>query len=477
MQSLQSAETPFLPRRPVQRAGSQAYAPGVVEAVFERSRFMSDRAAANRVVADAGASTASDLDLPDVGRVVEVLHVAPGSEDAVVAQLRANPLVQNAARAAVRYAMSTNASLAFPNDPYFNGFAPANAPPFYTTANSPGQWDMHVICAANAWAYGDANSTNVTHAGALGGTAAIAIIDTGADTSHPDLSGRIIYTESDINGVTTQGNAAVNDTDGHGTNVAGIAAASANNGIGFAGVAYAAPLQIYRVFGNQNCPKTGCTALGSDVGLAISHAVANGAKVISMSLGSSSADPAEENAVASAVAAGVVVVAASGNEHTSTLDYPAVDPGVIPVGASALDDSTGTVTETVASYSNYSAANPSSWGVVAPGGDPSGSTDNDDLHWIENIYTSQATDSSSFCIPDHNNPTGPNDCRVLIAGTSQATPHVAGAASLLLSVGASPANIKTILCSTATPIAGGKAGCGRLNVYKAMASVVGDPSP
>ena len=463
----------FLRRFPVRREGAQAYAPGVLEVAYERGRFAADRSSVARLAADIGAQAGRILDFPAAGRVVELLHVTPGHEGAALSRLRSSPLVGSASRDAVRYALSTNAASAFPNDPYFTGFAPNNVPALYETADSPGQWDMHVICAANAWAYGAPNSTGRTFSGALGGSAALAVIDTGADMTHPELAGRIAYSESDINGVATAG--PVTDGDGHGTDVAGIAAASANNGIGFAGVAYRAPLMIFKVFPDPPC-SGGCTALGSDIGLAINDAVAHHARVISMSLGSSTRDTVEETAVANAIAAGVVVVAAAGNDTSSTLDFPAGDAGVIAVGASALDDSGSSITESVASYSNYDAANPATWGVVAPGGDPAGSTDQDDLHWIENIYSSQVSDSSSFCTPDINS-TGPPDCRVLIAGTSQAAPHVAGAASLLLSVGTLPGNVKNILCATATPIIGGKAGCGRLNVYEAMAQAVGDPSP
>jgi serine protease len=236
---------------------------------------------------------------------------------------------------------------------------------------------------------------------------------------------------------------------------------------------------IFRVFPNTGCGTT-CSANGSDVGLAIDNAVAAGAKVISLSLGASGPDTAEESAVANAIAAGVVVVAASGNETKTTLDYPARDPGVIAVGASALDDSTRTVTETVASYSNYDASHATTWGVVAPGGDPTGGTDTDDFHWIENISSSTSDPNFTTCTPDFGSVAGVTDCRTLIAGTSQATPHVSGAAALLLSVKPTltPSQVFTALCTTATAIPGTtRAGCGRLNVYKAMAQVVGDSNP
>lgn len=478
-----------VPKRVMLPSGAGAHVPGLIEVTYERASF-------SRVQARP-AGLERTLDFPATNRVVQILRVDPSQEEATVNRLRSSPLVKSVSFGAYRYLQSTTASSAFTNDPFFQGFAPGNVPPFYQTAATGGQWDDHVMCAANAWAYGDTNTTGKTYAGALGGTAPIAIIDTGADLTHPELAGRVTYAEADLNGVVTAGLAGMHDNDGHGTDVAGIAAAAGNNALGFAGIAYAAPLMIFKVFPDPpsgGCPTNStssqCTALGSDIGLAINHAVAHGAKVINLSLGDTSADPAEENAVAAAIAAGVVVVAASGNGNAQFvgqpfLDYPAADPGVIAVGASALDDTNpAAIGEKVASYSNYSGANSASWGVVAPGGDPcagsvsSSCNDQDDLHWIENIYTSTATDGSSTgaCRPDPNS-TSANDCRIFIAGTSQATPHVAGAASLLLSVGASANQIKSLLCSTAVPIPGGKAGCGRVNVYKAMAAAVGDPSP
>lgn len=470
----------------------RVYVPGLLEV-----RLANGGASAARAIAPGvHAIVQSVLAMPAIGRTFAVLRVPAGSEANAISALRSDPRVASVSRAAYRFPLSTTAS--FTNDPYPNGFAPDNLPPFYEASNSPGQWDLHVICAANAWGYGNANSTGVTHAGALGGTAPIAIIDTGADLTHPELQGRVSYAETVLDGVVTVGTSGMHDNDGHGTDVAGIAGAAANNNLGFAGVAYAAPLMIFRVFPDP--PSGGCSpgstnpacgASPTDIAQAIDDAVANGAKVINLSLGSTTADPAEEGAVASAIAAGVVVVAAAGNGNAAgvgqpSLDYPAADPGVIAVGASAIDDSNPLlISEKVASYSNYDGTNPQ-WGVVAPGGDPPAcetATTNpcavDDLHWIENIYTSTAADgsSSSACKPDFDSSSSIVDCRILIAGTSQASPHVAGAASLLLSVGASASQIKNILCSTATSIPSITAGCGRINIYKAMAQVVGDPNP
>ncbi len=463
------------------RGGENEYAPGIIEVVYQGPVLSAHRSEAAGLVERVQGDVRSEMDFSSDR--VQVVAVPPGTEDAAIRQFEASGIVKSASRSALRHLESTTAATL--NDPYYNGFAPANVPPLYMAASVPGQWDMHVICAANAWGYGNANTTGSTFAGALGGNVKIAIVDTGADLTHPELANRTVFAESVINGVRTVGLPGMHDNDGHGTDVAGIAAATGNNSFGFAGVAYAAPLMIFKVFPDP--PAGGCaagstsalcSANGSDVGAAISDAVAQGARVISLSLGASGADTQEELAVSQAIAAGVVVVAASGNETATTLDFPARDPNVIAVGASSIDDSNpSAIGESVASYSNYDATNPLLWGLVAPGGDPAGGSDADDLHWIENIFTSTPADGTNACSVDRNGQTG--DCRVLIAGTSQATPHVSGAVALLLSVNGSltPTTVKTTLCTTARNINNAKQGCGRLDVYRAMARAVNDLNP
>jgi subtilisin family serine protease len=297
-----------------------------------------------------------------------------------------------------------------------------------------------------------------------------------------------------------------------------------NNGLGFAGAGGNVVIYAYRVFptpddncANESSSDPQCGADTADIASAIDDAVTQGVNVISMSLGGGGctngvdSDTTEGTAVNNAISHNVIVVAASGNSGGQGVTAPACVTGVIAVGATSLADgspngssnglgSPASPVEYVTNYSQFGSTNTyqsaSSWGIVAPGGDPGGDTDTDNLHWIENIWTTTPYQSSPSdnnftgeCTDDYPASTGniaPVDCRTLIAGTSMATPHVAGAAALILSatggtgsIYKTPAAMKQLLCTTADSIANSTAiqGCGRLNVYRAMAIAVGDPSP
>jgi subtilisin family serine protease len=332
------------------------------------------------------------------------------------------------------------------------------------------QWDLYETQAPSAWSISEGSSS-----------VAVAIIDTGYDPNNQDFAGKVTYSESIINGVTTSGSAAAQDTDGHGSNVAGIAAADTNNNAGVAGTGFNVALQIYRIFPNPGEAGYSADANGAtstDEAQAIYDAVAHGAKVISLSIGgtdSQGIDQSEYDAVEYAISQGVTVVSASGNERQSgvnTVDYPAAYPGVIAVGASALNDTNApnvrsSATEYVASYSNSGPG----LTLVAPGGDPNSTADADYLHWILNLDTTKP--ASGVACSDASN------CIALFAGTSQATPHVSGTAALMYSINPSltPAQVKSILMANADNINDARQGSGRLNMYRTLAAVAGVAPP
>jgi hypothetical protein len=375
--------------------------------------------------------------------------------------------------------------------------------------NIPVQWYTFATGANFAWSYNP------------GTGAKLAIIDTGIDENNTDLTDQLLFQETALTpidntptaanggtptclpvaGATTvvTPNTAVDD-DGHGTNVAGIAIAQANTS-GFAGAAWGAKLLAFKIFPSQNqyCNNAGAGASAnfgassSDEAQAIADAIAQGADVISLSLGAASFDTVEFNAVEGAIAAGVTVVAAAGNGEDGsgpgTLDYPGSYPGVISVGASALKDefystqqpqSDGTYstsTEIVASYSQYGP----SLSVVAPGGDSTGcvgsACDQDTLHWIANYSTSTAFLTTDQC----STPVPATSCAAFFNGTSMATPQVSATAAMLVAEAGghkhlTPEQVKYLIESSADNINDPKQGHGRLNAYRALASLIRDTS-
>jgi len=493
-QSVVRNDAAGVPRfRPFSNAGLPTYSTSRVAVHY----FVSRLAAGGRRVQDIEGfervSRAVNIGFNRGGQITRIVDVPSGTDaTSFVARLKSHAEVAAAEPLQLRYKASSTPF--FPNDEHFAQTDNATFPAMYE------QWDMYKIGAPNAWGYthgtpqtgntpspfncsiatGSAPTPNPATAGI-----AIAIIDTGFDNNQADLAaGKVVYGEKVLNGVVTCGVAAAQDTDGHGSNVSGIAAANTNNGLGFAGVGFNVSLQEYKIFPNGANP----SANTGDEAQAIYDAIAHGARVISMSLGGSQDggfDPVERDAVEYAISQNVAVVAAAGNATGTTLDLPAGYDGVISVGASALNDAPNykqyaTATEAVASYSNYGPR----LTIVAPGGDPPScetvATPNcsgypgsiDTLHWVYNLYTTTPFSPADSC-------SNINDCNAFYAGTSQATPHVAGAVALMLSKNPSltVAQITQILDSTADDIGDARQGHGRLNLYRAMAQVSGDSGP
>jgi len=176
------------------------------------------------------------------------------------------------------------------------------------------------------------NAPAVWPANGQGSGVRVAVLDTGVDLSHPDLPTPVLST-SFISGQT------VDDYNTHGTHTSGTVLAL-NNTQGVVGCAPQASLMMGKVLGNSGS--------GSDAGVlaGVNWAVANGAKVVSMSLGGGGFSQAFQDGVSAAVNANVLVVAAAGNNNSGDAFYPAWYTGVVSVGA--IDSSMAR-----ASFSNF----------------------------------------------------------------------------------------------------------------------------
>lgn len=219
----------------------------------------------------------------------------------------------------------------------------------------------------------------------------VAVIDTGVQSGHPDLKGRVLKGRDFVDG-----DRAAGDSNGHGTHVAGVIAANANNKRGIAGLAPSSKILPVRVLNSAGNGNTFAVAQG------IRWAVNKKVDVINLSLAGEQSDAHVEAAVRYAVKRHVVVVAAAGNRGCSgPTTYPAAYPGVIGVGAI---DRNGAV----AAYSNCGAY----VDVVAPGSQ----------------IRSTMIPRSSLSLPCSS---GKSYCT--LDGTSMASPHVAAAAAILIS--------------------------------------------
>ena len=309
-----------------------------------------------------------------------------------------------------------------------------------------GQWGLAQINAAEAWEYG------------VGGTVlgtdlvTVAVLDTGIDNTNAEVSGKLTGTSQYFN--PAGGQAANNPPTAacaHGTQVASVAAADTNNGVQMAGVSWNAKLISLKIVdpadcggvASANCPDT-CEASNTSIANAIDHARTLhqggtiGKVVVNISFGGQqSCSGLVQTAVTNAVNAGVVIVAASGNDARSTVSSPANCVGVIPVGAV---DSSGSL----ASFSN-TGPELNAYGLVAPG-----------------VNVRVAT---------------PGGTTTEISGTSFSSPHVAGAAALILSAKPSfgPAEVRQTLRNSANNIGASgigtsstRFGAGRLNAFLAM---------
>jgi subtilisin family serine protease len=299
------------------------------------------------------------------------------------------------------------------------------------------QWGLDLVKAPAAWP----TSTGVG--------AVVAVIDTGVQPNHPDLDGRVIdgydfVGDDPIERGDDDSNPA--DGNGHGTHVSGIAVANRDNGEGIAGVAPGARVMPIRVLDDNG------EGYADDTMKAIDFAIQAKVHVINLSLGDylplQSAllgDPAYADALKRAVDQGIVVVIAAGNNGLPRCENPEV-PGIVCVGAV---DPRGQKS----AFSSFG----QSVDLMAPGGSGAGGSSEDVL----STYKSSGYAS--------------------VAGTSQATPHVAGVAALLVSLGLSGQDVANRIVASATdagtPGADTQYGAGILNAEAAVAGLAPPPPP
>ena len=191
------------------------------------------------------------------------------------------------------------------------------------------QWALDKLRAETAWSLHTAAGKTV------------AVIDTGVDATHPDLTGHVISGAQFLNSTTSTGNG-MTDPNGHGTHVSGIIGATANNAIGVAGLAQGVTILPIRVLDANG------SGWNSDIASGVIYAADHGVTAINMSLGGSYADASLASAVRYAQSKDVVVVAAAGNGRQSgnPVSYPGGFPGVLAVAATDATNASASFSET-----------------------------------------------------------------------------------------------------------------------------------
>jgi subtilisin family serine protease len=262
--------------------------------------------------------------------------------------------------------------------------SPALAPTYQPGVAWEWQWDAANMNAVPDWVQRAAAGVK------------IAVIDSGADTTAPDLAGKAPQTWSVLSH-----SRGVRDTLGHGTFVSSLAAGSTTDGVGIAGFGGDARLLVIQAIDRNGY------ITDVDEAKAIVYAVKHGAKIINLSIGGSQTSSIERRAVRYAARHGVLLVAAAGNEHQqgNPVEYPAalLRGGIgLAVGATRMDG-------TRAPFSNTG----SYISLAAPG---------------ENVFAAESADCDW---PHAQPPWSSPGYYGWASGTSFAAPEVAGAAALV----------------------------------------------
>ncbi|OMF34206.1 peptidase S8 [Paenibacillus sp. FSL H8-0548] len=273
------------------------------------------------------------------------------------------------------------------------------------------QWNLPSIETEKGWNISKGNDQVI-----------IAVLDTGVQSNHPDLKGKI------VEGINIVDESAEPDDDvGHGTHVSGIIGASVNNGEGVAGLSWYNKIMPVKVLDSSGAGSTYSVAQG------IIWAVDHGAKVINMSLGNYAQADFLHDAIKYAYEHDVVMIAASGNDNTDRPGFPAAYPEVFAVAATNSS-------KEKASFSNYG----DYIDVAAPGDS------------IASTY--------------------PGSQYAALSGTSMASPHVAALAGLIRSVNPELSNVEVMELMRKSAVDLGDAGkdnyfgYGEIDVDKALSA-------
>ena len=289
----------------------------------------------------------------------------------------------------------------------------------------PQQWGLDQVHAEAAW-------PTTTGSGVT-----VAVVDSGVDLSHPDLQANLVpgatFTGCSKSNPPPCGNGdyrgpdGQNDADEHGTHVAGIIAAIANNGIGIAGVAPDANIMPVKVL-------EGGSGSFEEIANGIRWAADHGADVVNLSLGANPGiqaltltglESSVPDAITYANSKGVAVIAAAGNTATPICNTPAWENGAICVASTDRNE--------VKSWFSELPNKPDLKAVTGPGGAGLLFCEDDIISTVPQGTGREACGHSDY---DY------------YAGTSMATPHVAGVAALLFAQGRTLANVEDALLDT-----------------------------
>lgn len=376
-------------------------------------------------------SLGSGVRVRPLGRMnLHVVDLPAGARSAATSRLAGHPLVEYVEPNRIR-----RTTVEAPNDPRY----------------ARDQWALQTVQALKAWSL--LPNRYLSGAAPVRGRIKVAVLDTGADCTHPDfqnlggsstdsaLGGQFSFQESQAFVNTTIASPACSwqDDFGHGTHVAGIIAAAANNATGVAGLGYAVQLLVYKVLDAKGFGRD------SDIASAIMAAADAGAAVISLSLGGSGYSQTLQDAVTYAWQRNILVVAAAGNGGSNEPFFPGSANHVLCVAASDGGNNR-------AAFSNYG----DSVDIAAPG---------------VSILSTAPTYPVTQAVADY----------AYYSGTSMAAPHVSALGGLMAMAnpGVSAEAIAQRIQQSAVSAAGDggwgpELGYGVMNAWRAIS---GQPRP